>query len=772
MLLRYILEKTMKNEQTFSTDWLGRKLIIKTGKLARQANAAVTVQYGDTVILATVVEAKKEREGIDFFPLMVDFEERFYAAGIIKGSRWIKREGRPSDEAILTGRMIDRSIRPLFADQSRNEVQVIITVLSADQENDFDIVALNAASAVLAISGLDWAGPIGGVRVGRINKKLVFNPTYEEREQSDLDLIVAGTDKKAIMIEAGAEEIKEADVLAAIQAGQKELQNAIKLIKQLQKNVEALRAMPKKEKLLSQDEIEAEKEKEQVFNKAQAWLDKNIKDILFDKVYYTKGERKAAIEVIKQQLDKYLFDQGVGKDKREQAINQLVDQATEAEVTKAILDKKQRVDGRKLDEIRILASEVETLPRNHGSGLFSRGETQILSIVTLGPPGMEQYLEGIEGTGTKRFMHHYNFPPYSVGEAKPMRGPGRRDIGHGALAEKALLPVVPDKDKFPYTIRVVSETLSSNGSSSMGATCGLTLALMDAGVPIKRAVAGIAMGLASNSDMSKWEVLTDIQDLEDGKGGMDFKITGTVDGITAIQMDTKTNGLTNEIIEKTLEQGKIARLEILAVMEKAIAKPRPDLSPYAPRITSFQIDPNRIREVIGPGGKIINEIIDATGVTIDIDDDGQVFVCGTEEDKTNRAIEWIKNIVREFKAGEVFTGKVVRLMDFGAFIELTPGHDGMVHVSELAPYRIEKPSDFLNVGDTVTVKIKEIDEQGRVNLTMKNLPENEKLWKDEKGKSNGFAGPRFNNRGGRSGYSPRSGGRDNRGGSRGGFRRS
>ncbi|MBA3046934.1 polyribonucleotide nucleotidyltransferase [Patescibacteria group bacterium] len=761
----------MNNEQVFTMEWLGRTLTIKTGKVAKQANAAVTVQYGDTVVLGTVVESKEERE-TDYFPLMVDFEERLYAAGIIKGSRWIKREGRPTDDAILSGRMIDRSIRPLFSNGSRKEVQVILTILSADGKNDHDIVALVAASAALAISGVDWAGPIGSVRVGRINNELVFNPTYEEREQSDFDIIVAGTAEKTIMIEAGAKEVKEDDVFKAIVAGQKELQGPIKLIKQMQNSLSSIspslirRGAGGEVKLISQDEIDAEEEKEKIFKIAAKWLDENINKTLFDKAYYTKGERKAAVAAIKDGLDQYLFEQEIGKSHRAQAIKSLVESTIDTKVTKAILENKQRVDGRKLDEIRQLSAEASVLPRNHGSGLFSRGETQVMSIITLGPPGVEQSLEGIEGTGTKRFMHHYNFPPFSVGEAKFMRGPGRRDIGHGALAEKALQPVVPAKEEFPYTIRVVSETLGSNGSSSMASVCGASLALMDAGAPIKKAVAGIAMGLASNDDMSQWEVLTDIQDLEDGKGGMDLKIAGTKDGITAMQMDTKTNGLTDEIIKKALTQGLKARLEILEVMDKAISEPRPDLSPYAPRITSFSIDTERIREVIGPGGKIINEIIAATGVSIDIDDDGLVCVCGTEAEKCEEAVMWIKNIVREFKAGEVFTGKVVRILDFGAFVELTPGHDGMAHVSELAPYRIEKPSDFLNEGDIVTVKIKEIDEKGRVNLTMKGLLENEKLWKDEKGKSNGFASPRFNNNSDR--------GRFNNGGNRGGndrFRR-
>jgi polyribonucleotide nucleotidyltransferase len=735
------------NEQTFTAEWLGRTLTIKTGKLARQADAAATVQYGDTSVLATVVEAKQEREGIDFFPLMVEFEERLYAAGMIKGSRWIKREGRPSDEAVLTGRMIDRSIRPLFTANSKKDVQVIITVLSADMQNDYDIVSLIAASAVLSISGLNWHGPIAGIRVGRLDGQLIFNPTYAQREQSDLDLIVAGTSKKTVMIEAHAKEVKEKEMAAAIKAGQKELQPAIALIRQMQAKIKTIKKQSV-QPLLSQEEIAAEKGRERMANLAKDWLDKNVNKILFDKIYYTKGERKAAVDVIEKQLNQYLFEQGANTEQRASALAALLEKAIEAEVTRAILEEKKRVDGRKLNEVRPLSAEAGVLPRTHGSGLFNRGETQILSIVTLGAPGLEQSLEGIEGVGTKRYMHHYNFPPFSVAEARPLRTIGRREIGHGALAEKALLPVLPTKEEFPYTVRVVSETLSSNGSSSMAATCGSSLALMDAGVPIKKAVAGIAMGLASNADMSQWEILTDIQDLEDGQGGMDFKITGTEEGLTAIQLDTKTDGLTEEIINKTLSQAKEARAQVLAAMNKAIAKPRPDLSPYAPRITSFYIEPARIREVIGAGGKVINEIIAATGVSIDIDDNGLVMVCGTDAAKAAEAVAWIKNIVREFKVGEIFIGKIVRLMDFGAFVQLTPNKDGMVHVSELAPYRVGRPEDFVSIGNQVTVKVIEIDEQGRINLTMKGLRENEHLWKNEKGKqeNSNFNFPRFGSR--------------------------
>jgi polyribonucleotide nucleotidyltransferase len=628
-----------------------------------------------------------------------------------------------------------------------------------------------AASAALSISGVNWNGPIGGIRVGRIENKLIFNPTYEERLVSDLDLIVAGTDKKAVMIEAGANEVNEEDMFAAIMAGQKEMKPAIDLIKELQavfsEKAKAKKAI--KEPLKSQEEIEDEKEKEKLLELAENWLKDNVNKILFDKSYYTKGERKAAVSAIKEGLDMYLFEQKIGKDKRAYALKKTVEKAVDAEVTKELLDNKRRVDGRALNEIRELTSNVEMLPRNHGAGLFSRGETQILSVVTLGGPGLAQMLEGIEGTGEKRFMHHYYFPPYSVGEVKMMRGPGRREIGHGALAEKALTPIMPAKEDFPYTIRVVSETMGSNGSSSMGSTCASSLALMDAGVPIKKAVAGLAIGLASNEDMSRWEVLTDIQDLEDGKGGMDFKITGTRDGITAIQLDTKTDGLNEEIIKEALNRGRDGRMQILDVMETAIKEPRPELSPYAPRIITMHIDPEKIRDVIGSGGKIINKIIAECEVEIDIEDDGSVFVTSVNKEGAEKAIAWINDLTREFMAGEIFKGKVVRMLDFGAFVEIAPGRDGMVHVSELAPYRVGKPSDFFNIGDEVTVRIKEIDDQGRVNLSMLNLPENEPLWAEGKGKQIGGG---FNNGGrdnSRGRFNNRPGGGDRRGG--GGFRR-
>jgi polyribonucleotide nucleotidyltransferase len=722
-------------DKKVSCQWLGRELSLRSGKLAQQADAAVIAQYGETVVLATVVEAKEERT-VDYFPLTVDFEERLYAAGIIKGSRWIKREGRPSDESILNGRMVDRSLRPLFSGESRKDTQVVCTVLSYDGENNYDLIGLIAASAALTISGIEWKGPVAGVKVGLIENNLVFNPTFAQMASSAMELTVVGVRGRTIMIEAGANEVKEEIILNAINQAQTEMQPAIDLINQFRSAV-GVKEKKGKIRLLSEDQIKTGEEKKAIMTDADAWLAQNVFDILFDKQYYTKGERKAAVAKIKEGLDKYLFDKGITEDLRKYVIGKTVENAIDTEITKQLLNNERRVDGRALDQIRPLFSEVSLLPRNHGTGLFMRGETQIMSIVTLGAPGLEQSLEGLEGKGTKRYMHHYNFPSYSVGETGPNRGPGRREIGHGALAEKAVLPVVPDKTEFPYTIRVVSETMGSNGSSSMGSTCCSSLALMDAGVPIKRPVAGVAVGLASNEDMSRWKVLTDIQDLEDGKGGMDFKITGTTEGITAIQLDTKTEGLTGDIVKEALDRGRRGRLQILDVMAQAIPAPRAELSKYAPRVVTFTINPDKIRDVIGSGGKVINKIIEEHEVEIDIEDDGSVFVTGIKAEQVEKAVAWIKNIAHEFKVGEIFTGPVARILDFGAFIELTPGNDGMVHVSKIAPYRVGHPTDILDVGQIVTVKIEEIDEQGRINLTMKDCPENELLWKDRKGEQKG-----------------------------------
>ncbi|MFH0856394.1 MAG: polyribonucleotide nucleotidyltransferase [bacterium] len=698
----------------------GKEIIIETGRLAQQALASCTVRHGDTQILATVVKSKEPRDGINFFPLMVDYEERLYAAGKIKGSRFIKREGRPTDEAVLTARMIDRSIRPLFNEEGREDIQVILTVLSIDQQNPPDIVSLIAASTVLSMSGIDWKGPIAGARVAEKDGQFLFNPTSEELEASTLDLTVAGTTKKVIMIEAGAKQVKEEIFIEAIKFAQNNFAPLLELLNEIKLSAPKI---AEKAKEISEEKI---KENEEL-KKTNEWLVKNVNGYLYNEVKKTKQEKNEAVEKIKNALKEYLLSQPEPADAAViKKATGLVEDAVKHEVSRMIIEKSARIDGRALDEIRPLSMEVGLIPRTHGSGLFTRGQTQVLSVVTLGAPGDEQTLDTMELEGTKRYMHHYNFPPFSVGETSPMRGASRREIGHGALAEKALIPVIPaDKEKFPYTIRVVSEVLSSNGSSSMGSTCGSSLSLMDAGVPISAQVAGIAMGIATNED-GKWRVITDLQDVEDGDGGMDFKIAGTKDGITAIQMDTKTEGLTSEMITQTFKQGSDARTRILEEMNKVISKPREDLSPFAPRITSFMINPEKIREVIGPGGKVINEIIDATGVTIDIEDSGLVMVCSVDAEASKKAVDWIKNIVREVQPGEEFQGKVTRIMDFGAFVEVLPKQEGLVHVSELAPFRVNHPSDIVQVGDMIPVKVLEIDSMGRINLSHKATAEGAK----------------------------------------------
>jgi polyribonucleotide nucleotidyltransferase len=704
--------------QKFELEWGGKNLIIETGKFAGQANGACTVRYGDTVVLATAVMADTIREGIDFFPLMVDYEEKLYAAGKIKGSRFIKREGRPTDEAILTARLVDRAIRPLFDDRIRNDVQVVATTLSWDQENDPDVPALVAASAALMISDVPWQGPIAGIRIGQINGEWVINPTYEARSKSVLDIVIAGTIEKVCMLEAGALEIPENIALEAIQFGQKHLSKIIGLI-------EEVRAKAGKPKFaIAEAEKEVLEEKAALKNKVRGFLKEKLALCLFDTKKESKISRQEVLEKLKNELEEYLKGEGIGKEKRKDALL-LFYVCVEEEVSRQILENEKRADCRLLTEIRPLSAEVALLPRTHGSGYFERGDTHVLSTVTLGSPADEQTLDGMEVSGKKRFMHHYNFPPFSVGEAGPLRGPGRREIGHGALAERALMPVLPKTEDFPYTIRVVSEVLSSNGSSSMASTCASTLALMDAGVPIREPVAGIAMGLASD-EKGNFKILTDLQDLEDSKGGMDFKIAGTRNGITAIQMDTKTSGLTAEMIEKTLAQGREARLKILDVMTGAISAPRAELSPYAPRIITFRINPDRIRDVIGPGGKIINEIIDATGVTIDIANDGTVTICSASPPALNKATAWVKSLTQEAEVGEIYQGPVTRILDFGAFVEIFPHKEGLVHISELAPYRVRSVRDVVKIGDVVRVKVIKVDEQGRVDLSIKQLGRTER----------------------------------------------
>ncbi|MEA2088380.1 MAG: polyribonucleotide nucleotidyltransferase [Patescibacteria group bacterium] len=699
--------KEQKNIHSFSMEWGGRTLSVEKGRLANQTTCSLRVQYGETVVLATVVRSKEKREGINYFPLMVDYEEKLYAAGKIKGSRFIKREGRPTDEAVLNGRMVDRAIRPLFNDKDRNEIQVILSILSVDQENIPGVIALIAASFALHISPINWKGPIGGVRIGRIDEKFIVNPTYEELEKSDLDLIVAGTDKKIIMIEAGAKEVKEDIMFEAMEFAKKQITPLIEFIEKIAKK------LPEQEKIAIEEEQE-----NSALPLIEKFLNENLEKHLFDKSLKTKVERKEKLDLLKENLLQHLISNNIEEDDAKIAIkkmNEYVDSA----VSEAIIKNEQRVDGRNIDEVRKLSSDVAILPRTHGSGLFNRGETQVLSVVTLGPPSAEQLLDGMEENGTKHFMHHYNFPPFSVGETGFMRGPGRRDIGHGALAEKALFPVLPSKDDFPYTIRIVSEVLSSNGSSSMGAVCGSTLSLMDAGVPIKKPVAGIAIGISSNKDMSEWKVLTDIQDLEDGEGGMDFKVAGTCDGITAIQLDTKTLGINSEITKEALQKALKARLKILDVIKNTIKEPRKDLSKYAPRVISLKINPDKIRTVIGPGGKMINKIIDETGASIDIEDDGTVFISSVDNESMDKAVQWVKDLTHEVKAGELYKGTVMRIMDFGAFVEVLPGQEGLVHISELSYGHTNKVEDVVKMGDVIPVKVIEIDSVGRINLSYK-----------------------------------------------------
>jgi len=727
--------------EQFSLSWTGRDLTVEIGRFAAQAHGSCTVRYGDTVVLATVVRDSSIREGVDYFPLMVDYEEKMYAAGKIKGSRFMKREGRASDEAVLTGRLIDRSIRPLFKDTERRDVQVVLTVLSVDQENDPDVPALIAASVALAISNVPWSGPVSGVRLGRVGGEWVLNPSYEAREKSELDLYVVGTEEEIVMIEAGAQQVTEEVMSEALEFAHKHLKKVIPFILDIQKKVGKEKA--------GDDAVMTDEERA-----SQELLDRKVKEyfssIKIDKLfpYKVKEEYKEKLSEIMTELDATLkADSEVSKEMRFRGLARLEQYIDEA-ARDMVLATGKRVDGRGIEEIRPLSSEVGLLPRTHGTGLFQRGETQVLSVVTLGAPGDEQLLDTMETEGKKRYMHHYNFPGFSVGEVKPMRGPGRREIGHGALAEKALEPVIPDKESFPYTIRVVSEVLSSNGSSSQASVCGSTLALMDAGVPIKAPVAGIAIGLLTNpNDKKDYKILTDIQGFEDHMGDMDFKVAGSEYGITAIQLDIKLGGISLDICKQALIQARAARLKILAVMKQAIAEPRSELSPYAPRIETLEIPVDKIREVIGPGGKVINEIIDATGVEIDIEQSGLVMVTGVDVVKVNEAIAWIQNIVKEVEAGEEYEGTVTRLMEFGAFVEILPGKEGLIHISELDWGHTNKVEDVVKVGDKVKVKVKEIDDQKRINLSRRALLPKPEGYEERRGNDNSHRRERrpFNN---------------------------
>lgn len=700
---------------TYELEVGGKMLKVQIGKYARAANGSCTVQYGNTVVLATAVMSKEVRPGMGFFPLMVDFEEKLYAAGRIKGSRFIKREGRPTDEAVLVARFIDRAIRPLFDHRMENDVQVILSVLAFDGENDADIPALIGASLALHISDIPWNGPIASARVNDVDGKLIINGSYDQREAAMFDIDVAGTPEKLIMMEANAQQVPEEKVLEAIAFGQASLAPVIAFIEKIRAEV----GKPKVDLFTPKtDEAKAAvAHREEIVNRANAIMKPLMQELFLNAPKATKTDRAVAKDALKKRLVEECKAEGM-EDADIGVAKSAIAAFIDGEITRLILDEGKRVDGRGIDEVRSLVSEVSLLPCVHGSGHFMRGETQVLSITTLGAPGDKQTLDGMELIGEKSFMHHYNFPPFSVGEAKPLRGAGRREIGHGALAEKAIEPVLPKLEDFPYSIRVVSEVLGSNGSSSMGSTCGTSLALMDAGVPISSHVAGLAMGLAS--DGKRYRVITDLQDLEDGEGGMDFKITGTEKGITAIQLDTKTDGLPHDVVIEAVTKSRVARMQILDVMKAAIPTPRAELSPTAPRILKLRINPELIRVVIGSGGKMINEIIAKTGVTaIDIEDDGLVMITSVNGESAKAALEWVTNLTREIKAGETFVGEVVKLMEFGAFVNLVPGKDGMVHISELAPWRVEKVEDVVKVGDKVHVVVMAIDEKGRINLSMK-----------------------------------------------------
>ncbi len=685
-----------------------KEFIIKPNSLAEQANGSALVQYGETVVLGTATMSKEEREGLDFFPLSVEYEEKFYAAGKIRGSRFTKREARPSDAAIITARLIDRSIRPRFDKEFKKDVQVIGTCLSWDGENDPDIVGFIASSISLMISDIPWEGPLAAVRVSRKNSNFIINPTYQEREESDLDIFFSGFENEKgetiiNMIESGADEVSENDILETFSFAEK----YIKEICDFQKKIalEIGKEKIKKEKIKKDPDFE-----------------KEIKDLIKDKVKNAlngkeKSERNEEIKNIENEISLYVSEKyPEDKNKHSQSLSILEEEISET-IKDNIFSSGKRVDDRKLDELRELKADVSLLPRTHGSALFGRGQTKSLSILTLGSPGDHQLLEGMDSIGKKRFLHHYNFPPYSVGETKTLRGPSRRDIGHGTLAEKALLPIIPCFEDFPYTIRIVSEIVSSNGSTSMASVSSSSLALMDAGIPIKKPVAGISIGIMEKDN--DYRLLVDIQGSEDHYGGMDLKVAGTRDGITAIQMDVKIQGITKKILEESLSLAKENRFKILDKIESVLSKPREQLSVFAPRVIKIQINPEKIREVIGPGGKIINEIIDETGATIDIQDSGIVFITSEKKESAEKAVEWVKNIVREVEVGEIFQGKVKRIMDFGCFVEILPGQEGLVHISKLSNERVEKVKDVVDVGQIIPVKVIGIDEQGRINLSLK-----------------------------------------------------
>ncbi len=748
--------------ETTTTTIAGREFSIETGRVAEQAGGAVLVRYGDTVVLGTATGSSVPREGIDFFPLTVDVEERLYAVGRIPGG-FIKREGRPSEHSILAARLTDRPIRPLFPKGYRNDVHVVLTVLSADRENDSDVIGITAASAALMLSDIPFQGPVGAVRVGYLNDQIVINPTETELKSSLLDLVVAGTAEAVVMVEAGAKELPEATMIEAIRKGHE----AIQLLIKAQNDLREKAGKPKRVFTPAQQDAELLKV---VHDFAQPRFSAAVNKA-------NKAERDAALAEVQTAL---VVELGSRYPDRLKEINGLYESELKKFIRTQILEKGLRPDGRGPTDIRPISCEVGLLPRTHGSALFTRGQTQALSLVTLGSPGESQQIDGLESDESKRYMHQYNFPSFSVGETRSSRGPGRREIGHGALAERALLPVIPEKDIFPYTIRIVSEILSSNGSTSMASVCGSTLSLMDAGVPIAAPVAGVAMGLITESGDSvggKYQVLTDIQGLEDAMGDMDFKVAGTADGITALQMDIKVKGLTHEVLSQALNQAHEGRMFIMDKMLQALPEPREELSPYAPRIQTLKINPEKIGTVIGPGGKTVRRIQDETGVKIDIEEDGAIHISSVSGEGMERAVSAIRALTEEVELGKIYTGVVRRLVDFGAFVEILPGKEGLVRTPNLADYFVSRPEEVVQVGDEITVMVIEVDPQGRVNLSRKaalsgEMPSQEELEAEraQRGPSRPrMGGDRGGSRYGGGSYGDR-GGRPSSGGSMGGGR--
>ena len=704
---------------TKNVEVAGRRLSIETGRVAEQANGAVILRQGDTVVLSTAVMAKEPREGIDWFPLTCDYEEKLYAAGKIPGA-FMRREGRPSETAILASRLTDRPLRPLFPEGFRLDVQVVSTVLSVDQENDPTILSINGASTALVISDIPFQGPVGAVRMGYLDGAVVVNPPMSRMSESELDLVVAGTADAILMVEAGAKGVTEQTVLDALEMAHTEIKRICAAQIELQQQV----GHEKREWV-------PPSYPEQMIEIVGEYLALRLDQVLYKA---DKATRETDIEELRRRT---ILELGERFPEHVEILGKLYDKALKDRVRQRVVEEGVRIDGRGLKDVRNITVEVGVLPRTHGSGLFTRGQTQALTIATLGSMSDQQKLDGLTDETFKRYMHHYNFPPFSVGEARPLRGPGRREIGHGALAERALLAVIPPVEEWPYTMRLVSEILSSNGSTSMASVCGSTLALMDAGVPIKSPVAGIAMGLVTRQ--GKFAVLTDIQGVEDNLGDMDFKVAGTRDGITALQMDIKVKGITHEILAQALEQAREARLFVLDKMLAVLPKARSEMSAYAPRITTIMINPDKIRDIIGPGGKMIRKITEETGAQIDVEDDGRVFIAAVDQEGGQRAIDWIKGLTDEVEVGKIYKGKVVRIMPFGLFVEVLPNQDGLVHVSKLTDHRVERPEEVANVGDEIMVKATEVDSQGRLNLsrqaaieelTSKGLPIEEKIDKE------------------------------------------